>query len=100
MDFFTPSVKQVSEFFKYLYQNLNRPPSTIDGYGTAIVEGCAIRTHREMIACDQIETAILMKQMKIISQDITEKSLSEDDIMHYKILTENKPSPVIKKLKR
>ena len=31
MDFSTPSVKQVSDFFMYLYQDLNRRPSTIDG---------------------------------------------------------------------
>ena len=38
MDFSTPSVKQVSDFFMYLYQDLNRRPSTIDGYITAIVD--------------------------------------------------------------
>ena len=38
MDFSTPSIKQVSDFFMYLYQDLNRCPSTIDGYRTAIVD--------------------------------------------------------------
>ena len=38
MDFSTPSVKQVSDFFMYLYQDLNRHPSNIDGYRTAIVD--------------------------------------------------------------
>ena len=38
MDFSTPSVKQVSDFFMYLYQDLNRRPSTIDGCRTAIVD--------------------------------------------------------------
>ena len=38
VDFSTPSVKQVSYFFMYLYQDLNRRPSTIDGYRTAIVD--------------------------------------------------------------
>ena len=38
VDFSTPSVKQVSDFFMYLYQNLNRHPSTIDDYRTAIVD--------------------------------------------------------------
>ena len=38
VDFSTPSVKQVSDFFMYLYQDLNRGPSTIDGYRTAIVD--------------------------------------------------------------
>ena len=28
----------ISDFFMYLYQNLNRHPSTIDGYRTAIVD--------------------------------------------------------------
>ena len=34
----TPSVKQVSDFFMYLYLDLNRCPSTIDGYRMAIVD--------------------------------------------------------------
>ena len=38
MDFSTPSVKQVSDFFMYLYQYLNRCPLTIDGYMMAIVD--------------------------------------------------------------
>ena len=38
VDFSTPSVKQISDFFMYLYQDLNRRPSTFDGYGTAIVD--------------------------------------------------------------
>ena len=38
VDFSTPSVKQISNFFIYLYQDLNRRPSTIDGYKTAIVD--------------------------------------------------------------
>ena len=38
MDFSTPSVKQVSDFFMYLYQDPNRRPLTIDGYRTAIVD--------------------------------------------------------------
>ena len=37
-DFSTPSVKQVSDFFMYLYQDLNGRPFTIDGYRTAIVD--------------------------------------------------------------
>ena len=36
VDFSMPSVKQVSDFFMYLYQDLNRRPSTIDGYRTDI----------------------------------------------------------------
>ena len=32
VDFSTPSVKQVSDFFMYLYQDLNRRPLTIDGH--------------------------------------------------------------------
>ena len=38
VNFSTHSVKQVSDFFMYLYQDLNRRPSTIDGYRTAIVD--------------------------------------------------------------
>ena len=38
VDFSSPSVKHISDFFMYLYQDLNRCPSTIDGYRTAIVD--------------------------------------------------------------
>ena len=38
VDISTPAVKQISDFFMYLYQDLNRRPSTIDGYRTAIVD--------------------------------------------------------------
>ena len=38
VDFSTPTVKQISDFFMYLYQDLNRRPSAIDGYRTAIVD--------------------------------------------------------------
>ena len=38
VDFTAPSIKQVSDFFMYLYQDLNRCPLTIDGYRTAIVD--------------------------------------------------------------
>ena len=38
VDFSSPSMKQISDFFMYLYQDLNRRPSTIDGYRTAIVD--------------------------------------------------------------
>ena len=38
VDFSTPSVKEISDFFMYQYQDLNRHPSTIDGYRTAIVD--------------------------------------------------------------
>ena len=38
VDFSTPSVKQVSDFFIYLYYDRNRLPSTIDRYRTDIVD--------------------------------------------------------------
>ena len=38
VDFSTLSVKQVSDFFMYLYQDLYRRQSTIDGNRTAIVD--------------------------------------------------------------
>ena len=38
VDFSSPSIKHISDFFMYLYQDLNRRPSTIDGYRTAIVD--------------------------------------------------------------
>ena len=45
VDFSTPSVKQISDFFMYLYQDLNRHPSTIDGYRTAIVDTLGLTAH-------------------------------------------------------
>ena len=41
--FSTPSMKQISVFF--LYQDLNRRPSTIDGYRTAIVDSLGPAGH-------------------------------------------------------
>ena len=38
VDFSTPSVKQISDFFMHLYQDLNMHPSTIDGYNTVIFD--------------------------------------------------------------
>ena len=38
VDFSTPSVKQLSDFFMCLYQHLNRRPSTIDGSRMANVD--------------------------------------------------------------
>ena len=38
VDFSTPFVKQVSDFFMYLYQDLNRCPSIIAGYRMATVD--------------------------------------------------------------
>ena len=45
VDFSTPSVKQISVFFMYLYQDLNRRPSTIDGYRTAIIDTLGPTAH-------------------------------------------------------
>ena len=45
VDFSTPSVKQISDFFMYLYQDLNRHPSTIDGNRTAIVDTLGPTAH-------------------------------------------------------
>ena len=45
VDFSTPSVKHISDFFMYLYQDLNRRPSTIDGYRTAIVDSLGPAAH-------------------------------------------------------
>ena len=45
MDFSTPSVKQISDFFMCLYQDLNWCPSTIDGYRTAIIDTLGPTAH-------------------------------------------------------
>ena len=45
MDFSTPSVKHISDFFMYLCQDLNRRPSTIDGYRMAIVDTLGPAAH-------------------------------------------------------
>ena len=38
VDVSKPSIKQVSDFFMHLFHDLNRRPSTIDGYRTAILD--------------------------------------------------------------
>ena len=45
VDFCTPSVKQISDFFMYPYQDLNRRPSIIDGYRTDIVDTLGPTAH-------------------------------------------------------
>ena len=46
VDFSTPSVKKISDFFfMYLYQDLNRRPSTINGYRSAIVDTLGPTAH-------------------------------------------------------
>ena len=64
VDFSTPSVKQVSNFFMYLYQDLNRHPSTIDGYRMAIVDtlgpaGHHIAKVQTFIGCSPAFTGIV-----------------------------------------
>ena len=54
MDFSTPSVKQISDFFMYLYQDLNRCPSTIDGYRTAIVDTLGPAGHHIAQSSDRL----------------------------------------------
>ena len=51
VDFSTPSVKQISDFFMYLYQDLNRHASTIDGYRTAIVDTLGPTAHHMAHQC-------------------------------------------------
>ena len=63
VDFSTPSVKQISDFFMYLYQDLSRRPSTIDGYRTAIVDTLAhwaniLLIMRNFIGCSPVSTGI------------------------------------------
>ena len=43
--FSTPSMKQISYFFMYLCQDLNRHPTTIDGYRIAIVDSLGPAGH-------------------------------------------------------
>ena len=66
VDFSTPSIKQVSEFFMYLYQDLSRRPLTIDGYRTAIVDtlgptGLDISRVQTLIGCSPVFTGIVPK---------------------------------------
>ena len=58
VDFSSPSVKQISDFFMYLYQDLNRHPSTIDGYRTAIVDTLSF------IGCSPVSIRIVPKFQK------------------------------------
>ena len=52
VDFSTPSVKQVSDLFMYLYQDLNRRPSTIDGYSMALVDTLGPAGHHIALSSD------------------------------------------------
>ena len=67
VDFSTPSVKQISDFFLYLYQDLNRRPSTIDGYRTAIVDTLGptahqlLHTMQTFIVYSPVSTGIVQK---------------------------------------
>ena len=45
-------MKQVSDFFMYLYQDLNRCPSTIDGYRMAIVDTLGPAGHHILQSSD------------------------------------------------
>ena len=73
VDFSTPSVKQISDFFMYLYQDLNRRPSTIDGYRTAIVDTLGptaqhiaqMRTMQTFIGYSPVFTGIVLKVPEI-----------------------------------
>ena len=55
MDFSTPSVKHISDFFMYLYQDLNSRPFNIDGYRTAIVDTLGPAGHHIALSSDPCE---------------------------------------------
>ena len=66
VDFSTPSVKQISDFFMYLYQDLNRHPATIDGYRTVIVDtlgptGQHIAHNADLTGYSPVSTGIVPK---------------------------------------
>ena len=70
VDFSTPSVKQISDFFMYLYQDLNRRSSTIDGYRTAIVDTLGptsniLHTMQTFIGYSPVFTGIVLKVPEI-----------------------------------
>ena len=68
VDFSTPSVKQISDFFMYLYQDLNRRPSTIDGYRTAIVDTLGPSGQHiahTIMGCSPVSTGITPKVPEI-----------------------------------
>ena len=68
VDFFSPSVKQILIFFMYLYQDLNRRPSTIDGYRTAIVDTLGPTAHhiaQTFIGYSPVFTGIVQKVPEI-----------------------------------
>ena len=55
VDFSTPSVKHISDFFMYLYQDLNSRPFNIDGYRTAIVDTLGPAGHHIALSSDPCE---------------------------------------------
>ena len=75
VDFSTPSVKHISDFFMYLYQDLNRHPSTIDGYRTAIVDTLGPSAHHiAQIRYYQVFRSLIPgSRYRFTSQDVTGK---------------------------
>ena len=67
VNFSTPFVKQISDFFMYLYQDLNRCPSAIDGYRTAIVDTLGPTSHimQTFIGYSPVSTGIIPKVPEI-----------------------------------
>ena len=70
--FSTTSVKQVSDFFMHLYQDLNRRPLIIDGYRTAIVDTLGPVGHHIAQSSDlhysRVFTGIVQKVLGFCSQ--------------------------------
>ena len=81
-----PSVKPVSDFFMYLYQDLNRHPSTIDGYRTAIVDTLGPAGHHISQSSDLHRSQNLPKlNLSVVLNELTEapfEPMKDTDLKH------------------
>ena len=59
MDFETPSINQIAEFFLYLFQERKLQPSTIVGYRTTIAD--KVGNYSVEISKDEVSTEIGQK---------------------------------------
>ena len=92
VDFSTPSVKQVSDCFIYLYQDLNRHPSTIDGCRTAWPPYCTkFRPSQVTLQFSQGSSRNLAKwNLAVVLNELTKapfEPIKDTDLKHLTLKT-------------
>ena len=95
VDVSKPSIKQVSDFFMHLFQDLNRRPSTIDGYRTAILDylgptGLHIAQSTDLNRLLATRN-IPKRNLSVVLNELTKKPfepMKDSDIKHLTLKTE------------